>query len=59
MPTRLRAVDALEALRDDRAHAEQRVPFAAQSRELPVPYSWPARTTSGTPLGLAYFMAAS
>src|SRR5205823_2603633 len=25
------------------------VPFAAQSRELPVPYSCPAKTTSGTP----------
>ena len=25
------------------------VPFAAQSRELPVPYSAPASTTSGTP----------
>ena len=26
-----------------------RVPLAAQSRELPVPYSWPAKTMSGTP----------
>jgi hypothetical protein len=26
------------------------VPLAAQSRELPVPYSSPARTTSGVPL---------
>ena len=25
------------------------VPFAAQSRELPVPYSWPAMTISGVP----------
>ena len=25
------------------------VPFAAQSREEPEPYSLPARTTSGTP----------
>ena len=29
------------------------VPFAAQSRELPVPYSWPAMTMSGTPLSQA------
>jgi hypothetical protein len=28
------------------------VPFAAQSREEPVPYSLPAKTTSGTPSGL-------
>ena len=27
-------------------------PFAAQSRDEPEPYSLPARTTSGTPLGL-------
>ncbi len=26
-----------------------RVPFAAQSREEPEPYSFPASTTSGTP----------
>ncbi len=26
-----------------------RVPLAAQSRELPVPYSCPARMTSGVP----------
>ena len=41
-------MDALEALRDDGAHAEKRVPFAAQSREEPVPYSLPAKITSGT-----------
>ena len=29
------------------------VPFAAQSRELPVPYSLPAMTTSGVPLPVA------
>ncbi len=34
------------------------VPLAAQSRLLPVPYSAPASTTSGTPSAL-YFMAAS
>ena len=34
------------------------VPLAAQSRELPVPYSLPARITSGVPSAL-YFMAAS
>ena len=34
------------------------VPFAAQSRDEPVPYSWPATTTSGTFL-FAYSMAAS
>ena len=43
------AVDALEALGDHRAHAEQQRPLAAQSRELPVPYSLPAMTTSGVP----------
>ncbi len=35
-----------------------RVPLAAQSRELPVPYSSPASTTSGV-LSFAYFIAAS
>jgi hypothetical protein len=34
------------------------VPLAAQSRLEPVPYSLPARTTSGTPSAL-YFIAAS
>jgi len=34
------------------------VPFAAQSRELPVPYSSPPNTTVGTPSPM-YFMAAS
>jgi hypothetical protein len=43
------AVDALEALGDDGADAEQLRPLAAQSREEPEPYSLPARTTSGTP----------
>ncbi len=36
----------------------RRVPFAAQSRELPVPYSWPAMMTSGVP-SFWYFMEAS
>ena len=34
------------------------VPFAAQSRELPVPYSWPAKIISGVFVS-AYFIAAS
>ena len=34
------------------------VPFAAQSRDEPVPYSLPANTTSGT-LSALYFIAAS
>jgi hypothetical protein len=34
------------------------VPLAAQSREEPVPYSLPAKMTSGT-LSALYFMAAS
>ena len=34
------------------------VPLAAQSRDEPVPYSLPAKTTSGTPSSW-YFMAAS
>jgi hypothetical protein len=37
----VRAVDALEALGDHGADAEQVVPFAAQSRDEPVPYSLP------------------
>ena len=53
------AVDALEAFGDDRFDAQQDTcPLAAQSRELPVPYSLPAMTTSGVPSAL-YFMAAS
>jgi hypothetical protein len=44
------AVDALEALRRRRAFTPSRlVPLAAQSREEPVPYSWPAKTISGMP----------
>ena len=34
------------------------VPFAAQSRDDPDPYSLPAMTSSGTPASL-YFIAAS
>ena len=53
------AVDALEARRRSRpARRAGSVPLAAQSRLLPVPYSVPARTTSGTPSAL-YFIAAS
>ena len=43
------AMDALERFGDHRAHAEQRAPLAAQSREEPAPYSAPATMTSGTP----------
>ena len=43
------AMNAFKALRDHGFHASRRVPFAAQSRELPVPYSCPANTISGTP----------
>ena len=42
-------MNALEALGDDRANAKNMVPFAAQSRDEPVPYSVPAMMTSGTP----------
>ena len=35
----------------------RRVPFAAQSRLEPVPYSWPAKMISGTPLGLVLHAA--
>ena len=48
----VRAVDALEALGDHGADAEQLVPLAAQSRDEPVPYSLPAKTTSGAPSAL-------
>ena len=43
------AVDALEALGDDRLDAGSIVPLAAQSRDEPEPYSLPASTMSGTP----------
>ena len=40
-------------------HAQQfQVPLAAQSRDEPLPYSAPAKTTSGT-FSSAYFIAAS
>src|SRR5664279_1857315 len=42
-PREVRAVDALEALRNHRRMPRSIVPFAAQSREDPVPYSAPAR----------------
>jgi hypothetical protein len=47
MPDEVGARDALEALGDHGADAEELRPLRAQSRELPVPYSWPASTTSG------------
>ncbi|CLR35933.1 Uncharacterised protein [Mycobacterium tuberculosis] len=58
MPTRLerwiRSNDcAMTALTPSRL-----VPLAAQSREEPLPYSTPAKMTSGVPSSL-YFMAAS
>ena len=45
----VRAMDALVALRDHRAHAEQRRALGRPVAELPEPYSLPAITTSGTP----------
>jgi hypothetical protein len=42
-------MDALVALGDRRAHAEEQRPFAAQSRDEPEPYSFPAITISGCP----------
>ena len=49
----VRAVDALERLGDHGACTPSRlVPFAAQSRDEPLPYSTPAKTTSGTPSAL-------
>ncbi len=44
-------MDALVALGEDGAHAEELRPFAAQSRDEPEPYSLPAMTKSGTPSG--------
>jgi len=41
-------VNALEAFGDDCANAESFGPLAAQSREEPEPYSFPARIMSGT-----------
>jgi len=42
----IRAVNALKALSDHRFDAEQHRALSRQSRELPVPYSLPARITS-------------
>ena len=56
-PDQVRAVDALVGLGDHEAHAEQRGPLAAQSRDEPEPYSLPASTHSGAPS--AYAIAAS
>jgi hypothetical protein len=46
----VRAVDALEAFCESTAYAQERRPFAAQSRDEPAPYSCPAKITSGLPL---------
>ena len=43
------AVDALEALGDHRADAQQDRPLRGPIAGAPVPYSLPARTTSGVP----------
>ena len=48
-PDQIRAMDALERLRDNGANTQQSVPLAAQSREDPDPYSLPAITKSGVP----------
>ena len=42
-------VDAFEAGGDYRADAQEQGPLAAQSRELPAPYSLPAMMTAGVP----------
>lgn len=58
MPTRLlrwiRSNDSARTARTPR----RTVPLAAQSREEPVPYSFPAMTMSPVPVS-AYFWAAS
>jgi len=42
-------VNALETFGDYCAHAQQQHAFAAQSRDEPEPYSFPAMISSGTP----------
>jgi hypothetical protein len=54
----VRAVDALEASAITALTPSSIVPLAAQSRDEPVPYSLPARITSGVPAAW-YFIAAS
>ena len=49
MPTRLERWIRSKLLAITAATPSRRVPFAAQSREEPVPYSAPPKTTSGTP----------
>ena len=49
MPTRLERWIRSKLLAITAATPRRRVPFAAQSREEPVPYSAPPNTTSGTP----------
>jgi len=51
-------MDAFEALAMTALTPSSAVPFAAQSRDDPDPYSLPARITRGT-LASLYFMAAS
>ena len=58
MPTRLRAVDALEARATTALMPSSCVPLAAQSRLEPVPYSSPPKTIVGVPSAM-YFIAAS
>ena len=52
----LRRIDAHGRL--ELAKPSSRGPFAAQSRDDPEPYSFPANTTSGMP-SFSYFIAAS
>jgi beta-hydroxylase len=54
----VRAVDALEASAITAFTPSSIVPLAAQSRDEPVPYSLPAKITSGVPAAW-YFIAAS
>ena len=49
MPDQVAAVDALEALAITALTPSSWVPFAAQSRLEPVPYSSPAKITVGVP----------
>ena len=46
-------MDALKGGGDDRLDTEEYVPFAAQSREEPVPYWLPANTTFGASIWAA------
>ena len=48
-PNQVRTMDALVRLGDDSFTPSNAVPFAAQSRDEPEPYSLPDRMTSGMP----------